>query len=336
MHTEAINHDPGLTFMVTGSQTPGRPSVGAWLSYGLGSENDDLPAFVVLSRPSRIPDAATPISASHWGSGFLPSRHQGVRFRSGAEPVLYLNNPPGIDPRSRRGMLDAVAELNRQEYQEFGDPEIATRIAQYEMAYRMQASVPPLMDLSGEPDHIFEMYGPDSRTPGSYAANCILARRLSESGVRFVQVFDRDWDHHRNARAHMAVKTGETDRPTAALIRDLKQRGLLDDTLVVCTGEFGRSVYCQEGKFQENYGRDHHGACFTAWLAGGGVKRGFSLGESDDYCFNVAEDPVHVHDFNATILHLLGIDHTRLTFRYQGRDHRLTDVEGNVVRQVLA
>ncbi len=335
LHTEAINHDPGMTFMTTGSQQPGRPSLGGWLSYGLGSENQDLPAFVVLLQPNKIPDAATPVSADHFGSGFLPSAHQGVKFRSGTDPVLYLSNPPGIDAESRRWMLDAGAELNRRQYEAFGDPEITARIAQFELAYRMQSSVPELTDFSDEPQHVFDMYGPDVRTPGSYAANCLLARRLSEAGVRFVQLFDRDWDHHRNLKKHMPRKARETDQPTAALIRDLKQRGLLDDTLVVCCGEFGRSVYCQ-GKLLDNYGRDHHGRCFTGWMAGGGAKRGYSLGQTDEFCFNVTEDPVHVHDLNATILHLLGIDHKHLTYPFQGRDYRLTDVHGNVVTKVLA
>jgi len=335
LHTEAVNHDPGTTYMMTGVQHPGNPSIGAWLSYGLGSMNDNLPAFVVLLQRSHIPDAVTPISVRHYGSGFLPSRYQGVKFGSGSDPVLFLNNPPGIDAESRRWMLDAGAELNRLQYEAFGDPEINTRIAQYEMAYRMQTSVPELTDLSGEPQHIFEMYGPEVKTPGSYAANCLLARRMIESGVRYVQLFDRDWDHHRSAKRHMRYKARQTDQPTAALIRDLRQRGLLEDTLIVCCGEFGRSVYCQSGQFT-NYGRDHHGICFTGWMAGGGVKKGTSIGRSDDFCFNVAEDPVHVHDFNATILHLLGIDHTRLTFRFQGRDHRLTDVHGHVVHKAVA
>jgi hypothetical protein len=334
MHTEAINHDPAVTFLLTGSQIPGRPSVGAWMSYGLGSANENLPAFVVLLNPGRIPGAATPLSARHWGSGFLPSRHQGVQFRAAADPVLYLNNPPGIDTGTRRSMLDVGAALNRLQFEAFGDPEINTRIAQYEMAYRMQASVPALTDLSDEPDHVFEMYGPPARTPGTYAANCLLARRLIESGVRFVQIFDRDWDHHNSAPKYLRAKTAETDQPTAALLADLKRRGLLDETLVVCGGEFGRTVYCQ-GPLQENYGRDHHGRCFTMWLAGGGVRSGFSLGETDDYCYNIVADPIHLHDLNATILHLLGIDHTRLTYPHQGRHHRLTDVHGEVVEKVL-
>jgi hypothetical protein len=335
MHTEAINHDPGATYVLTGHQQAGRPSVGAWFSYGLGSENEDLPAFVVLITPGLIADAATPLSARYWGSGFLPSRHQGVKFRAGRDPVLYLSNPPGIDSSTRRSMIDLGALLNRIQHEAFGDPEINTRIAQYEMAYRMQSSVPKLMDLSAEPSHVLEMYGPLAKVPGSYAANCVLARRLIESGVRFVQVFDRDWDHHRNAPGHMKTKTQMTDQPTAALIQDLKARGLLEDTLVICGGEFGRTVYCQ-GPLQPNYGRDHHGRCYTVWLAGGGIQGGLSYGATDDHCYNVAEHPVHVHDLNATILHLLGLDHERLTFKFQGRHHRLTDVHGHVVRDVLA
>ena len=335
MHTESVNHDPGTTYMMSGVQHPGNPSIGSWLSYGLGSMNDNLPSFVVLLQRSRIPDAVTPISASNYGSGFLPSRHQGVRFGTGSDPVLFLNNPPGIDAEARREMLDAGAALNRMQLEAFGDPEISTRIAQYELAYRMQTSVPELTDLSSESEQTFGMYGPDSRTPGTFAANCLLARRLVESGVRYVQLFDRDWDHHRNAKQHMPRKSRDIDQPTAALIRDLKQRGLLEDTLVVSSGEFGRSVYCQ-GQDVDNYGRDHHGACFTSWLAGGGVRGGTTIGKTDDYSFNIVEDPVHVHDFNATILHLLGIDHERLTFRFQGRDHRLTDVHGHVVQKVIA
>ena len=337
MNTESINHDPGVTYMMTGLQHPGRPSMGAWASYGLGTENADLPAFVVLLQTSKSFDAGTPVGANQWGSGFLSSRHQGVKMRTAADPVLYLNNPPGIDSEARRWMLDTGAALNRIQLQAFGDPEISTRIAQYELAYRMQTSVPKLMDFSEEPDHVFDLYGPESRIPGTYAANCLLARRLAETGARFVQLFDRDWDHHSNLKTLLSRKANEIDRPTAALIRDLKQHGLLDDTLVICSGEFGRSVYSQGlEKSTGNYGRDHHGRCFTAWMAGAGVRTGQSVGKSDDFSFSVAEDPVHVHDFNATILHLLGIDHTALTFRHQGRDHRLTDVHGTVIRKILA
>ncbi len=335
MHTEAINHDPAVTLLLTGSQVPGRPSLGAWMSYGLGSENSELPTFVVLLNPGKLQGAATPLSVRHWGSGFLSSHHQGVKFRSGSDPVLFLSNPPGIDRAARRRMLDAGAALNRIRYRAFGDPEINARIAQYEMAYRMQMSVPELTDVSGEPEHVFKLYGEAARTPGTYAANCLLARRLLEAGVRFVQIFDRDWDHHVNAPRYLRLKASETDQPTAALLLDLKRRGLLDDTLIVCGGEFGRTVYCQ-GPIKENYGRDHHGRCFTTWLAGGGVRGGCSVGATDDFCYNIARDPVHVHDLNATILHLLGIDHRQLTFRFQGRDHRLTDVYGEVITKLLA
>jgi hypothetical protein len=335
MNTEAINHDPAVTFRLTGSQIPGRPSIGSWLSYGLGSENRDLPAFVVLLNTSKLPGATTPLSSRHWGSGFLPSVHQGVQFRSAKDPVLFLGDPPGIDRATRRRMLDAGAALNRVRSGIVGDPEIEARISQYELAYRMQSSVPGLMDLSTEPRSVFELYGELSRTPGSYASNCVVARRLIESGVRFVQIFDRDWDHHFNAPANLRLKARETDQATAALLVDLKQRGLLDDTLIVCGGEFGRSVYSQ-GPLQKVYGRDHHGRCFTSWMAGAGVRGGVTIGKTDEYSFNVIEDPVHVHDLNATILHLLGIDHTELTFRFQGRDHRLTDVEGIVVKKAIS
>lgn len=334
LHTEAVNHDPGVTFMLTGTQQPGRPSIGSWLSYGIGSENQNLPAFVVLLTPGLIQDASTPLSARHWGGGFLPSRHQGVKFRAGKNPVAFLSNPPGIDRTTRRGMLDIAAQLNRIQRKAFGDPEIEARISQYEMAFRMQSSVPRLTDLSDESAHVFSMYGPLSRVPGSYAANCLLARRLIEAGVRFVQIFDRDWDHHRNAPQHLKTKSQMSDQPTAALIRDLKQRGLLDDTLVICGGEFGRTVYCQ-GPLQEKYGRDHHGGCFTMWLAGGGVRGGHTHGETDEFSYNITDSPVHVHDLQATALHCLGIDHERLTFKFQSRQHRLTDVAGQVVSAIL-
>ena len=320
--------------MLTGAQQPGRPSIGAWLSYGIGSETDELPAFVVLLSPGQIQDASTPLSARHWGSGFLPARYQGVNFRPGKDPVLYLSNPPGVDQQARRDMLDVTAALNQLRYESLGDPEIAGRIAQYEMAFRMQSSVPRLTDLSTETDQTFQMYGPLSRTPGTYAANCLLARRLVEAGVRFVQIFDRDWDHHRNAPNHMKTKCQSFDQPTAALIRDLKSRGLLDDTLVVCGGEFGRTVYCQ-GPLQDNYGRDHHGGCFTMWFAGGGVRGGLTHGRTDEFSYNIADSPVHVHDVQATILHCLGIDHERLTFKHQSREFRLTDIAGRVINEIL-
>lgn len=335
MHTEAVNHDPAVTYMMTGTQQPGRPSMGAWLSYGMGSENKNLPAFVVLLSPGQIQDASTPLAAQHWGSGFLSSRHQGVKFRAGKDPVLFLSNAPGIDSKTRREMLNVAAQLNRKQFESEGDPEILSRIAQYEMAFRMQTSVPDIVDFSNETEKTLELYGPQSKTPGTYAANCLLARRLVESGTRFVQIFDRDWDHHRNAPAHMKTKMQSFDQPTAALILDLKSRGLLEDTLVVCGGEFGRTVYCQ-GPIQENYGRDHHGGCFTMWLAGGGVRGGQTHGRTDEFSFNVTESPVHVHDLQATILHCLGIDHKRLTFKHQSRQFRLTDVAGNIVQEILA
>jgi hypothetical protein len=334
MHTEAVNHDPAVTFMLTGAQQPGRPSLGSWLSYGIGSENENLPAFVVLVTPGVIQDASTPLSARHWGNGFLAAQHQGVSFRTGKDAVLYLANPAGIDVATRREMLEVTAQLNRIQLEAFGDPEISARIAHYEMAFRMQSSVPQLTDLSREPQYIFEMYGPQSQTPGSYASNCLLARRLVEAGVRFVQIFDRDWDHHRNAPAHLKTKSQTSDQPTAALIRDLKARGLLDDTLVVCGGEFGRTIYCQ-GPLQDKYGRDHHGGCFTVWLSGGGIRSGYSYGQTDEFSFNITESPVHVHDLQATILHSLGIDHKRFTFQAQAREQRLTDTGGRVIDAVF-
>jgi len=336
MHTEAINHDPAITFIQTGSEQPGRPSMGAWVGYGLGSENQNLPAFVVLiSQPNAL-NNDQPLFSRLWGNGFLPSNHQGVKFRSSGDPVLYLSDPPGLDPASRRRMLDGLQKLNRMRAEAYGDPEIETRIAQYEMAYRMQTSVPGLMDLSKEPASVFELYGPDSRKPGTYAANCLLARRLAERNVRFIQLYHRGWDQHGDLPRDLALQCKGTDQASAALVLDLKQRGLLDDTLVVWGGEFGRTVYCQ-GKLTElNYGRDHHPRCFTMWAAGGGVKPGLTLGQTDDYSYNIVEDPVHVHDLQATILHCLGIDHQRLTFKFQGRHFRLTDVHGNVVTKLLA
>lgn len=336
MHTEAINHDPAITFIQTGSQQPGRPSIGAWMSYGLGSENKDLPAYIVLISQGTGNRNDQPLFGRLWGSGFLPSVHQGVKLRSVGDPVLYLSNPPGIDPASRREMLDGVSELNKIASDSFGDPEINTRIAQYEMAYRMQTSVPDLMDLSKEKADTFDMYGPDARKPGTFAANCLLARRLVERGVRFVQLFHRGWDQHGNLPQQIRGQAMDTDQASAALVRDLKQRGLLEDTLVVWGGEFGRTVYSQGQLTKDNYGRDHHGRCFSIWMAGGGIKPGMVVGETDDFCYNITKDPVHIHDLNATILNRLGIDHTRLTYRYQGRDFRLTDVEGNLVPQILA
>ncbi len=335
MHTEAINHDPAITFFQTGNQLAGRPSIGSWLAYGLGSENSDLPAFVVMISNGTGNPADQPLYDRLWGSGFLPSRYQGVKFRSVGDPVLYLSNPPGQDTSTRRRMLDDLAELNRLKLAEQGDPEIATRISQYELAFRMQTSVPELTDVSSEPEQIFDLYGPESRKPGTFAANCLLARRLAERGVRFIQLFHRGWDQHLNLPKAIRGQCHDTDQASAALILDLKQRGLLDDTLVVWGGEFGRTVYCQGKLTADDYGRDHHPRCFTIWLAGGGIKPGTTYGATDDFSYNIAADPVHVHDLHATILHCLGIDHTKLTFKFQGRHYRLTDISGEVVREVL-
>ncbi len=336
MFTEAINHDPAITFFQTGSQLAGRPSIGSWLSYGLGSENQDMPAFVVLtSKGTGRPDDQ-PLYDRLWGSGFLPTQHQGVKFRNAGDPVLYLSNPPGVDREIRRGMLDDLAQLNGQRSQIVGDPEINTRISQYEMAFRMQASVPALTNISGESKSVVDSYGPNVHRPGTYAANCLLARRLIERDVRFVQLFHMGWDHHGNLPTAIRGQCSDTDQPTTALLKDLQSRGLLDDTLVVWGGEFGRTVYSQGGLSADNYGRDHHPRCFTVWMAGAGVKGGITIGETDDYCYNITRDPVHVHDLHATILHLLGIDHTRLTYKFQGRYFRLTDVHGELVKQVLA
>ncbi|MGH7202796.1 MAG: DUF1501 domain-containing protein [Planctomycetaceae bacterium] len=332
LHTEAINHDPAVTFFQTGAELAGRPSLGAWLSYGLGSENDNLPAFVAMLSGR----GGQPLYDRLWGSGFLPTKYQGVKFRSQGDPVLYLSNPPGLNDAARRRFLDDLGRLNRLKLDATGDPEIATRIAQYELAYRMQTSVPELTDTSDEPPHVFELYGPDARKPGTFAANCLLARRLAERGVRFIQLFHRDWDQHTNLPRDLAQRCRETDQASAALIIDLKRRGLLDDTLVVWGGEFGRTVYCQGTLTADNYGRDHHPRCFTIWMAGGGVRPGVSYGETDDYCYNITANPVHVHDLHATMLHLLGIDHEKLTYKFQGRRHRLTDVHGRVVSDLLA
>jgi hypothetical protein len=336
VNTDAINHDPAITFIQSGSQQPGRPSMGAWVSYGLGSENDNLPAFVVLISQSSALNVDQPLFSRLWGSGFLPSSYQGVKFRSGADAVLFLQDPPGIGRETRRRMLDTAAQLNRMRNDAVHDPEIATRITQYEMAFRMQTSVPDLMDLSKEPDHVLDMYGPDVRKPGTYAQHCLLARRMAERGVRFIQLYKRGWDQHNDLPRDLALQCKATDQPSAALIQDLKQRGLLDDTLVIWGGEFGRTVYCQGKLTDTNYGRDHHPRCFTMWMAGGGIKPGVTLGETDDYCYNVVKDPVHVHDIQATILHCLGIDHKRLTYKFQGRYFRLTDVHGELVKPILA
>jgi hypothetical protein len=336
MHTEAINHDPAITFFQTGAQLAGRPSIGAWLSYGLGSENRDLPAFVAMISQGTGNPGDQPLYDRLWGSGFLPSKYQGVKFRSLGDPVLNLSNPPGLDGQARRQTLDALWELNQLKLAETHDPEIATRIAQYELAYRMQTSVPELTDVSDEPAHVFEMYGPESRTPGTFAANCLLARRLCERGVRFVQLFHRGWDQHVHLPKQIELQCRDTDQATGALVADLKQRGLLEDTLVVWGGEFGRTVYCQGKLTPDDYGRDHHPRSFTVWLAGAGVKHGIVHGQTDDHSYNIVRDPVHVHDLHATILHILGIDHTRLTYKFQGRHHRLTDVHGKLVEAILA
>ena len=333
LQTQHINHDPAITFFQTGHQLAGRPSMGSWLSYGLGSANENLPGFVVLISKDRIDQ---PLYARLWGNGFLPSIHQGVQFRNGKDPVLYLKNPDGISPAGRRKMLDRLAELNAMQYQSLGDPEITARVAQYEMAYRMQTSVPRVMDISDEPASTFELYGPQAKEPGTFAANCLLARRLAEQNVRFIQLYHPGWDQHGDLPRGIRRQAADVDRACYALITDLKQRGLLDDTLVVWGGEFGRTNYSQGKLTATDYGRDHHPRCFTAWLAGGGVKPGIAHGATDDFGYNVTENPVPVHDFQATILRLLGVDHERLTFRFQGRYYRLTDVEGKVVDPIIA
>ena len=335
VYSQAINHDPAITFLQTGFQQPGRPSMGAWVSYGLGSENQNLPAFVVMLSQANALNPDQPLFSRLWGSGFLPSRYQGVKFRASGDPVLYLSNPPGVSSTIRRRMLDGIAKLNRLLSEKYADPEIDTRVAQYEMAYRMQTSVPDLVDLSKEPESTFELYGPDSRKPGTYAANCLLARRLAERGVRFIQLYHRGWDQHNDLPRDIALQCKGVDQPSAALILDLKQRGMLDDTLVVWAGEFGRTVYCQGKLTGTNYGRDHHPRCFSIWMAGAGIQRGLTIGKTDDYCYNIVEDPVHVHDLQATILHCLGIDHLKLTYKFQGRYFRLTDVGGLVVKKIL-
>ncbi|MEY5011647.1 MAG: hypothetical protein RLZZ253_2786 [Verrucomicrobiota bacterium] len=332
MFTEAINHGPGVNFIQTGSQIPGRPSIGAWLSYGLGQENANLPSFVVLITKGK---GGQPLGAHLWGSGFLPARHQGVLFRAAKDPVLYLGNPDGVDPNGRRLLLDRLRDLHQHQLEGTPDAEIQTRIEQYEMAFRMQTSIPEVADTSGEPESVLEMYGPDVKTPGTFAANCLQARRLAEKGVRFIQLYHQDWDHHGGLPGSLPKLCKETDQAAAALVKDLKQRGLLEDTLVVWGGEFGRTNYCQ-GKIQKNFGRDHHPRCFSIWMAGGGVKPGTIYGETDEFGYNVATDGFHVHDLQATLLHLLGIDHERLTYKFQGRRYRLTDVEGKLVKGILA
>jgi hypothetical protein len=336
MHTEAINHDPAITFFQTGSQQAGRPCIGSWLSYGLGSSNKNLPEFCVLLSNGTGKLNAQPLYSRLWGAGFLPSVHQGVQFRSGKDPVLYLSNAPGIDAQTRQSMLETYRGAQELQYEKEQDQEIRTRIAQYEMAYRMQTSIPEVMDVSGEPDYIYDLYGPESRLPGTYAANCLLARRLLERGVNFIQLYHRGWDQHYNLPRNLSNQCRDTDQPSAALVRDLQQRGLLDDTLIVWGGEFGRTNYTQGQLTKDNYGRDHHPRCFTIWMAGGGIKKGLSYGQTDEFGYNIARDPVHVHDFQATLMHLFGIDHERLTYKHQGRYYRLTDVHGEVVRGVLS
>ena len=333
VHTEAINHDPAITFFQTGSQQAGRPSMGAWLSYGLGSANENLPAFVVLISKNATSDQ--PLYARLWGNGFLPSLHQGVQFRAGKDPVLYLNNPAGVSAASRRKMLDRLAELQALQFEDLGDPDINSRVAQYEMAYRMQTSVPDVMDVSNESEAVFTLYGSDARTPGTFAANCLLARRLAERDVRFIQLYHQGWDHHGGLPNGIRKECRKTDQACAALVADLKARGLLEDTIVIWGGEFGRTAYSQGKLTATDYGRDHHPRCFTMWMAGGGFKPGFSYGETDEFSYNAVIDPVHVHDFQATVLNQLGVDHEKLTFKHQGRRYRLTDVHGNVVKAVL-
>ena len=333
MYTEAINHGPAVTYFQTGSQFPGRPSMGAWLNYGLGSESENLPAFVVMVTKDK---GGQPLVSRLWGNGFLPSKYQGVRFRSGKDPILYLNNPAGMDATSRGRMLDALRELHENAITQTGDSEIENRISQYELAYRMQSSIPEATDISSEPEHVIREYGEDVRKPGSFAANCLLARRLAERGVRFIQLYHPGWDQHGGLPSGIKNQCRETDQASAALIKDLKQRGMLEDTLVIWGGEFGRTNYCQGKLSNGNFGRDHHPRCFTVWMAGGGIRPGTSYGATDDYGYNVSENPVHIHDFHATILHLLGVDHERLTYKYQGRNFRLTDVHGKLVDGILA
>ena len=332
MHTEQINHDPAITFFQTGFQLAGRPSIGAWLSYGLGSENEDLPSFVVMVSGTK----GQPLYDRLWGSGWLPSRYQGVKFRSGNDPVLYLSNPDGFNRDDRRRFLDDLEKLNEMRLEEYGDPEIATRISQYEMAFKMQASVPELTNLDDEPESTWKLYGEDARKPATFARNCLVARRLAERGVRFIQLFHRDWDHHAKLPEGIREQCASTDQASAALVQDLANRGMLEDTLVVWGGEFGRTVYCQGKLTEDDYGRDHHPRCFTIWMAGGGVKPGVTHGETDEFSYNIVQNPVSIHDLHATILHTLGVDHKRLTYRYQGRDFRLTDVHGEAVKPVLA
>lgn len=337
MWTEAINHDPAITYIQTGNQIPGHPSLGAWLSYGLGSENENLPSFVVLNSTWSAKRDAQALYQRLWGSGFLPSKHQGVALRSQGDPVLYLSDPKGVNRDVRRTMLDGLNQLNEKHYNEVGDPETHARISQYEMAFRMQASVPDLTDLSGEPQYILDMYGPNVKTPGTFAYNCLLARRMAERGVRFSQIFHRGWDQHGNLTGDLPLQCQDVDQPSRALVQDLKMRGMLDDTLVVWGGEFGRTIYCQGRLSKENYGRDHHPRCFSVWLAGAGIKGGTVHGETDDFSYNIVDKPVHIRDLNATILHLLGVNHERLSVKHQGLDVRLTGVEkAHIVKDILS
>jgi hypothetical protein len=334
MYTESINHGPGVTFMQSGSQIPGRPSIGAWLDYGLGNAHEDLPSFVVLITKNK---GGQPLMSHLWGAGFLPTKHQAVRFRSGGDPVLYLGNPAGVSRESRRAVLDGLRQLHEHQFAGTPDAEITARIANYEMAFRMQASVPEVADFSDEPASVLDLYGPDAKDSGTFAANCLLARRLAERGVRFIQLYHQDWDHHGGIKGGLKKECQQTDQPAAALVKDLAARGMLDDTLVVWGGEFGRTNYCQ-GLYKpgSDFGRDHHPRCFTIWMAGGGVKPGTTYGETCEYGYNIVKDGVHVHDFHATMLHLLGIDHERLTYKFQGRRYRLTDVHGKIVKGILA
>ena len=336
MHTEAINHDPAITFCQTGHQLAGRPSIGSWLSYGLGTENSELPSYVVLTSWGTGRPNDQPLYDRLWGAGFLPTQHQGVKFRNSGDPVLYLSDPKGMNRSMRRDMLDELAMLNRKDHQLVKDPEIDARISQYELAFRMQTSVPELTDVSEEPKHILDSYGPDVLKPGTYAANCLLARRMAERDVRCIQLFHMGWDHHGGLPNAIKGQCRDVDQPTAALIQDLKQRGLLEDTLIVWGGEFGRTIYSQGKLTETNYGRDHHPRCFTIFMAGAGIKKGMSYGATDDYCYNITENPVHVHDLNATIMHLMGVNHKKLTYPFQGRDFRLTDIHGHLIKDILS
>ncbi len=337
MHTEQVNHSPAVTFFLTGSEMAGRPSMGSWLTYGLGSETDNLPAFTVMTSVSKGTSCGQIFYDYYWSSGFLPSRFQGVKFRSGGDPVLYLSSPDGVSRPIRRGILDDLAKLNQLRYQEVADPAISTRISQYELAYKMQASVPELSDISQEPQHVLDLYGPQVKERGTFAYNCLMARRLIERGSRFVQLMHAGWDQHNSITTELYTQCKDTDQPSAGLVQDLKQRGLLEDTLVIWGGEFGRTPFIQGNlKDRKRWGRDHHPYAFTTWMAGGGVKPGITWGASDDLAINAVKDKVHVHDFQATILHLLGIDHKRLDFKFQGRRYRLTDVHGKLVKGILA